>query len=245
MKNNAYDEMYENELTHPWYRATRQMLIEYLFERLKKSASVLDAGCGTGGTIKALNKAGYLNVTGIDNNKLAIKYCKKNKISKVSFANINRLPFKDKSFDAVVCLDVLYHKGVSMKLALSEFHRVLKPLGILYIQEPAYNWLASKHDVAIQTKRRFTKKQLVDFLRSAGFKTVKSSYFNAILFLPILVERVINKLSQEKNPKSDVYPIPPILDSIIYRVLIIEVMLIKKISLPFGLSVICISQNET
>ena len=243
MKDNAYFEMYENELTHPWYRATRKILIKFLKDRLNKNSYILDAGCGTGGTIMALKKAGFDKVTGIDNSKLALELCKKNGITNTILANVNRLPFKPQSFDAVICLDVLYHKGVSEKQALKEFSRVLKPGGILYLEEPAFNWLFSKHDIAIETEHRFTKKQLVRLAKSADFKIIKSTYFNTFLFLPILIKRLSYKFSREKNPESDVYPIHPLLGNFMNKLFGIELAIIDKISLPIGLSIICIGQK--
>ncbi len=166
MEKNAYLEMYENELKHPWYQATRNMLLLFLEKKIAKNAKILDAGCGTGGTMKALKKAGFSQVQGVDNSELAIELCKRRGIDEVQLANVNKLPFKSKTFDAVICLDVLYHKGVSPKLSLNEFYRVSKSGGILYLEEPAYNWLTSRHDIAIQTRNRFTKKPLVSLVKS-------------------------------------------------------------------------------
>ena len=50
MQKNAYTEMYAQELTHGWYRGTREVLLAHL-KKLKPQAKILDAGCGTGGTI--------------------------------------------------------------------------------------------------------------------------------------------------------------------------------------------------
>ena len=44
MKKIAYDQMYENELTHAWYIGTRQLMIDALKKYLNKNAKILDAG---------------------------------------------------------------------------------------------------------------------------------------------------------------------------------------------------------
>ena len=47
MQKNAYTEMYAQELTHGWYRGTREVLLAHL-KKLKPQAKILDAGCGNG-----------------------------------------------------------------------------------------------------------------------------------------------------------------------------------------------------
>ncbi len=242
MKTNAYKEMYENELTHPWYQVTRRLLIAYLERESNKNVNILDAGCGTGGTMKLLMDLGY-KVEGLDNNELAIDLCRKRGISKVRLGNIYSLPYKDKTFDFIICLDVLYHQGVFPEKSLREFYRVLKPGGILYLEEPAYGWLASKHDIAIETRQRFTRKLLVKLVKSSNLKIVKASYFNTFLFVPIAAGRILNKLSNEKSPRSDVYPTPKILEMIISKILYLESKIFENINFPFGLSIICIAQK--
>jgi len=89
------------------------------------------------------------------------------KRGKVKKGDISALPFEDSAFDVVVCLDVLYHKWVDVKKALSEMKRVLKKNGILFIREPAFDWFKSSEDIASQTKHRFTKEELRGELSSS------------------------------------------------------------------------------
>lgn len=237
MKKIAYDEMFLNEANHAWYVATRKLLIYSLMKYTEKNTKILDVGCGTGGTIKELQKAGYKNVFGMDKEKYAIKYCKRRNIKNVRVANISALPFPENTFDAVICLDVLYHKGVNAKKAIEEMHRVVKKGGLFYSQEPAYNWLQSQHDTAVETRKRFTKRELADSFSKAGFVNLKSSYFNTLLALPIILSRIKNKLlTNDKG--SDVKELSPILNVIVKIILEFEANLLKHINLPFGISII-------
>src|SRR3990167_420123 len=139
MKPIAYREMYENELLHAWYVATRKLMINFLNKHLKKNAKILDAGCGTGGTMIYLQRAGFKNITGVDNSKEALKFTQKRRLTNIKLASVDSFPFAKNYFDAIICLDVLYHKGVDPKKAIFEFRRVLKSDGILYLEEPSYN----------------------------------------------------------------------------------------------------------
>jgi len=243
MKKIAYQQMYENELSHGWYLGTRRHLIKTLKQNCQSNSRILDAGAGSGGTIKLLKKAGFKNVTGIEKSDIAIDYARKRNIS-VKKGDIEKLPFKNDSFDVVICLDVLYHQGVEPAIALKEFARVLKKEGLLYLQEPAYNFLKSRHDWAISTGRRFIKNQIKKLLNFAGFKILKLSYFNTVMFIPIGIKRLVDKFSKKDEKSSDVGSLNSVLNGLIESSLKFESSLIRFINLPFGLSIICLAKKN-
>lgn len=241
MKTNAYREMYENELTHAWYLATRSLMLSTLSKNVSKNSQILDAGCGTGGTIIFLKRNGFKYIAGIDNNKTAIKFCKQRGIRSVYYGSVNKIQFKQETFNAVVCLDVLYHKGVDIEDALLEFKRVLKKGGILYLQEPSCKWLKSKHDRAIETQRRFTRSELLSLLKKTGFKPYKLSYYNMLLAPLIIVKRLGEKSTSNKH--SDVYRLHPVINWLMLKILTMESFLFRRINFPFGLSIIALSKK--
>ena len=241
MKKIAYDQMYENELTHAWYIGTRQLMIDALKKYLNKNAKILDAGSGTGGTILFLRRNGFNNVIGIDNSQLALDHSKKRGITNLKLASVNKIPFKDNTFDAIICLDVLYHQGVDQQKSLKEFLRTLKKGGILYIQVPAYDWLKSAHDISIETKHRFTASEIRNLVESKHFKIIKLTYFNTILFIPQMIKRILGK--RDKKVISDVSPLPPLINDTFLKFLMLESKIVSLLNFPFGLSIICISRK--
>ena len=243
MKPIAYREMYENELLHAWYVATRKLMINFLNKHLKKNAKILDAGCGTGGTMIYLQRAGFKNITGVDNSKEALKFTQKRRLTNIKLASVDSLPFAKNYFDAVICLDVLYHEGVDPKKAIFEFRRVLKSDGILYLEEPSYNWIKSKHDSVIETGRRYTTSSIENLVKSGNFKILKLSYFNSILSIPIFIKRLKDKVSSPHTESSDVYRLPALVNSVMLSILEVEGLLVKNLNLPFGLSVICFAKK--
>lgn len=86
--------------------------------------TILDAGCGRGVYTKELNKKKF--AVGIDSSKTVIKDARK-KYPGVKFivANVCKLPFKDNSFDTVICSDVLEHLKDDLK-GLKEMVRVCR-----------------------------------------------------------------------------------------------------------------------
>lgn len=243
MKKIAYKEMYENEDRHAWYLATRELMFSFLEANLKKRATILDAGCGTGGTITYINRRRTdWNIYGIDSSQTAIKYCKRRMLKNILKGSLNRLPYKNNFFDAVICSDVLYHQGVNPKLAIQEFSRVFKKNGVLYVQEPAYQFLFSKHDRVIMTKRRFLKKEITNLI-GKQFKIVKCSHFNSFLFPTILVKRLIER--NEKAPaNSDIKKLPLFVNFLALQILRVEIFLIRYVDFPIGLSLICLAKKK-
>jgi SAM-dependent methyltransferase len=83
----------------------------------------------------------------------------------------------------VLLLDVLEH--VPDKRALEEVRRVLQPGGKVLISVPAFDWLWSYRDVDAGHRRRYSRGQLLDLAREAGFEVCETHQFQFLL-LPIL-----------------------------------------------------------
>ncbi|MGN6674745.1 MAG: class I SAM-dependent methyltransferase [Thermomicrobiales bacterium] len=93
---------------------------------------VLDLGCGMGGLAVALRQAGARAV-GLEPNRAYGAICQLRAARygltlPVVTATGEGLPFSDRSFDLVICLDVLEH-AESLELTLAEIARVLAPGG--------------------------------------------------------------------------------------------------------------------
>lgn len=102
------------------------------------SMKILDVGCGYGRTLNELYNMGYRELTGIDfsNGMIArgkIQYPYLNLMVKETEA----IDFPDGQFDAVILFAVLtcIHSDIEQKKLITEIKRVLKPGGILYIND--------------------------------------------------------------------------------------------------------------
>lgn len=229
--------MYAREESFWWHLGTKRIFGALLERYLsnKKGNFILDAGCGTGGFFGLLIK--YGRVYGVDANGKAAAYARKRKIAEVAKAAIERLPFPDGMFDLIICNDVLYHRLVDETAALKEFFRTLKPGGILLIKEPAYNWLAGSHDRLVWTKRRYTRRKLTKRLAANNFEILKSSYLIFFLFPLALLNRLVDFFRSKDFPENLFYsPLSPVLKHFLY----LEARLLKYLSFPFGLSVVCV-----
>ena len=92
---------------------------------------VVDAGCGAGGGLSVLSKCGHL-VFGVDLEMDLLIDAKKNGTPLLQ-TDLGQLPFTDKSVDTLFCECVW--NLTSKEEVLSEFHRVLRPGGVLVLSD--------------------------------------------------------------------------------------------------------------
>ena len=76
----------------------------------KMAKTILDVGCGDGSFIALLNKDKKFEVIGIDAYKPYLAKAKKTGVyKKLILGDVRKLPFKEKSFDIVLCSQVIEH----------------------------------------------------------------------------------------------------------------------------------------
>jgi ubiquinone/menaquinone biosynthesis C-methylase UbiE len=125
-----------------------QALLQIVSGTMPKT--ILDAGCGEGFTLAKLQKEGIgKHLEGIDYSLDAINLGRKNHPSlSLKQGDIYKLPYKDNSFDLVICSEVLEHLEYPKK-ALGEIKRVSKRYCLLSVpNEPIFmisNFLRGKN----------------------------------------------------------------------------------------------------
>lgn len=236
MKTSEYETMYRVEDVHWWYRGLRAMLKNALENSESPgSLGILDVGCGTGANLGLLSHLG--EAIGVDISRNALRCSSARGLTSIAGADACCLPFADEHFDYVVMMDVLYHKMVPDKLGvLSEARRVLKPGGTLLLNVPAYQWLFSSHDEAIHTDKRFTRSEVRRLLQSADLAPIRVTYWNTLLFPPIVLLRLWRRGNESGESDLGGYS-EGIIERTFGAILGLERLLLKLMNLPFGLSI--------
>lgn len=140
---------------------------------------ILEIGCGIGNFTEYLFP--YGTILAIDINKKYIRqtYKKLHEKVRVGFGDIEegKYFFKSKSFDTIVCLNVLEHIENDSK-ALENIFNLLKTGGNLILIVPAHSFLYGAIDNAVGHYRRYEKNKLLNLLERHNFKIIKSRKLN-------------------------------------------------------------------
>lgn len=245
MEPQVYDEIASLEEWHWWFVGIRQALLDQLLPAAA-GATVLDAGCGAGGTLRELKNRGVARAVGFDFSPLALKTARERAPGAVLNADLTRLPFADRAFDLVYCADVIEHIPDD-RAAVAEIARVLKPGGRVGIAVPAFQELWTEHDDANHHQRRYRRGQLVALVEGAGLTIERSSYLNMTLGVPIagyrLWRRFFEWMRGPRKPDSDIKPMPKPLNAFGSAVFTAERRLLASADLPFGTSVMVVARK--
>lgn len=170
------DEYYENPkfwgnlLSNPAEKERLQKTLALIPEDVH---SILDVGCGDGTFVNNLPE--YYRVMAVDRCRTAMQHVARPKL----YASIDYLPFKDNSFDLVVCAEVIEHLPYDVyRKGLTELQRVARKHIIIsvpnsenilakFVKCPICNcqFNASKH------MRSFTQNQLSELFQSFKIST--------------------------------------------------------------------------
>lgn len=240
MNINEYEKMYKIETTHWWSAGKRRIILDSMAKLSLNHGKILDIGCGTGINLEIFKD--YGSIVGVDNSEYALRFCKlRGKFRLIQADTEQQLPFNQNKFDTVFAFDVLEHLN-NDAYVMNELYRVCKKGSYVIITVPAYQFMWSTHDESLHHKRRYSKKALRKVVQDAGFTLKKLSYFNTILFPLILTFRISHIFRREV--KSDFYlPIPSFINWILLSLFSMEKYFLRKINLPFGLSLLCIAKK--
>jgi len=137
---------------------------------------ILDAGCGGGAYVSFLAGKGF-DVVGVERESAFLAYARQNMPrEKFVQADVERLPFRDREFDATFCYDVLEHVSDD-QLVLRELARVTRKRLILAV--PKENDFLARFGLAFATYtdlthvRYYTEATLKDLVDRIGARKLK------------------------------------------------------------------------
>jgi SAM-dependent methyltransferase len=104
---------------------------------------ILDAGCGFGLSLVIYGLYGAAGLSGLDLDAAAIRFSERYRAVlpgdlserlRLEIGNVASLPYSDESFDIVTSFEAVSHY-LDVDRALHEFHRVLRPGGVLIVSD--------------------------------------------------------------------------------------------------------------
>jgi len=255
MQQHTYAIMDEVEGSHWWFVGRRSILESFLksIESRLQAASreepakagtqnavrILDIGCGTGANLEMLSQFG--EAEGVDVSDDALEFCRQKGLN-AQKGLAERLPFDDGTFDLTTALDVVEHLDDDVA-GLREMLRVTKKGGFSLIFVPAYMFLWGVQDDVSNHRIRYTKKQIVDRLKTAGYTIERATYANWTFFAPILAGRTLMCVTSIK-PESENNVNISALNGVFGKLFGAERFWLKNLNFPFGVSIVIVARKD-
>jgi SAM-dependent methyltransferase len=231
---------HQAEDRHWWYRGRRTVLDGAIAAlELPPGARILDAGCGSGRNMVDLAAVG--TVTGVELSETSVALARERAAGEVIAGSVLEMPFADASFDLAVSLDVIEHLEDDLG-ALRELRRTVAPGGALLVTVPAYSWLWSGHDEINHHHRRYTRRSLQRVAELAGWRQLRTTYFNSLLLPMAILLRVLDRVNTKTTESSlDLWIPPEPLNRLLELPLTLEAALIARGGrIPAGLSLLSV-----
>lgn len=200
---------------------------------------ILDIGCGTGATMDHLKRYGQPH--GIDLSELPLSFSRRRGHQRVLRASATHLPFDSQSFDLATALDVIEHLDDDVK-GLAEIRRVLKTGAPAVIFVPAFRSLWGPNDVQSGHKRRYRLDELRAAVEKSGLLVERISYTNITMFIPIwLGRKILTIMGREEQAENRINH--PFINDVLAKIFSGEAGWLRKRTLPFGVSIICVARK--
>ncbi|WP_228842373.1 class I SAM-dependent methyltransferase [Halococcus agarilyticus] len=174
----AYDAIADDYLDERSAEPPATPLLDDFADRLPAGARVLDAGCGAGTPIAA-RLASSLAVVGVDFSIEQVRRAREN-VPEARFAqgDMTHLSFAADSFDAICALYSLIHVPMDdHPRVVREFHRVLRPGGLVLLSIGSEEWDGSNPDwldTGVEMHWSFPDPETsIDHLTGAGFEILE------------------------------------------------------------------------
>lgn len=247
MDKKVYEELEQLQNKHWWFVSKKNIITALLDQYINllnlnsKSKIILDAGCGMGLMLNTLSN--YGEVYGMDCEIDALKYCRQKWGDRHILQGMlpDNIPFPDKFADIIVLSDCLEHISDDCS-SLIKLRNLLKgDNSFIVLTVPALMGLWSYNDVLVHHYRRYSKKQLEQVTRDAGFCIEMCSYYNFWLFPIIWIIRKLKNLFHIEKDDLKIMPEDNWINKLLIKIFSSEKNWLTKRQLPIGVSLILIA----
>jgi len=188
---------------HPWWLARADLVVAMLETLgIVQPATVLEAGCGWGTNLEALEAAGY-KITGLDVSRKILDRLDQPERQLIEADLSQSLPGCVPTYDCVLALDVIEHIDDDLR-TVRELGRLLEPTGRLIVSVPALPELYSEFDEVQGHRRRYTAQSLRSCVEGAGLVVDDIRWWGQWMVRPLRARKA-RRRSQPGDSSTDVY----------------------------------------
>lgn len=189
-----------NILQRLWHTKKLKVVLDFIQKAHREPKNILDVGCASGWFLSKIKKKYPASqCSGVDVYKKSIDHGKKlYKNLNFMLSDAHHLPFPDKSYDVVICAEVLEHV-VNPEKVLEEIRRVLMSDGIAVIEMDTGNflfqliwhwWTHIRHGVWKDSHIHiFNTVKLEKLIQKSGFIIKDKKFFNASMAVAFLLKK--------------------------------------------------------
>lgn len=189
---NADDNMPENLLVdlevtvrrHPWWKARARLAMAVLQRAgIAPPTDILDAGCGWGTNLTALEAAGY-RVRGLDISRRMLERLDRADRTLIEADLTQPLPPGIEPAAGLLALDVIEHIDDD-RAAVLRLGQLVRPGGVVIVSVPALPELLSRFDEVQGHRRRYVPETLAAAFAGSGLK-VENIFWWGAWMVPLL-----------------------------------------------------------
>lgn len=228
-----------------WFTARNALLQGVMRRYFPNAARILEIGCGTGfvlANIRATYPAAQLN--GSDIFTEGLSFAQQRVPSATLFQmDATAIPCREE-FDLIGAFDVLEHIEDDAA-ALAQIHAACKAGGGVIFTVPQHPALWSRMDEYAHHKRRYTRAELLEKMRHAGFRVRYATSFVSLLLPVMWLSRVLQRNAPPVEDGMDPgLKIHPVVNAMFGAVMALErVLLALGITFPLGGSLLVVANK--
>ena len=210
-----------------------------------KADSFLEIGCATGMVLSEFQRAfpqlrvagTEIFIEGLDEVPCRVRD------AFVFQADARHLPF-EREFDVIGAFDVLEHIEEDVSV-LEQLYQSVKPGGGIIVSVPQHRFLWSQRDETLCHKRRYTRQELADKTRQAGFEIARMTSFITLPFPAMLIESMMHRKKRTDYNPLKTLKTGGLTNTVLNMILTFERQLIKcGVPFLFGGSLLLIAKRK-
>ncbi|MHC5210441.1 MAG: class I SAM-dependent methyltransferase [Planctomycetota bacterium] len=229
-----------------WVRARRELFRWAMRSYCPDATSVLEIGCATGLMLPIFREAfPRAAIHGSEIFSAGLDYAARRVPDATVFqVDARRIPF-DAEFDVIGAFDVIEHIDDDRRV-LEQIHQATRPGGCVLLSVPHHPFLWSQRDEAVFHKRRYTRSELLEKTRQAGFEVVRTTAFISLPFPAMVLDALRNKRPREGYNPLEALQTSRVTETLLSWILGVERGLIRAgVSFPFGGTLLVVARRPS